>query len=174
MVRVAALVAALLLPQRAAGDGGTVRLVQTAGPFTVTVFSAPEPLRVGAADVSVLVQDGAGAPVLDATIAVALAPPPGVAGGAIRLAATRTAATNKLLYAARFEPPAPGAWTAEVSVARGTARARVTCALPVTAARAPGLAAVWPWLALPPAAIALYALHARLRRRSSGPDRPAR
>jgi hypothetical protein len=45
--------------------GGEVRLMEKAGPFVITVFSDPTPLRVGPVDLSVLVQDrDSGRPIL--------------------------------------------------------------------------------------------------------------
>ena len=93
------LVAALLaFSSRAQADGGFVELHQEVGPFVVTVFSAPGPLRAGPVDISVLVQDRAsGQPVLDGEVLVCLK-----REGAITLVerATRELAQNKLLYSA--------------------------------------------------------------------------
>jgi RsiW-degrading membrane proteinase PrsW (M82 family) len=151
----------VLAPAPASGDGGTVRLVERSGGFVITVFSAPEPLRVGPADLSVLVQDEAdAAPVLDARISLEAVPPAGAAG-VVRLEATRAHATNKLLYATPFTPELPGAWTLGVRVQRGTDVAEARTVLPVGPARS-GLWSLWPYLALPPAAVALYALAAWL------------
>jgi hypothetical protein len=157
-------------PRRASADGGTVRLVEPAGPFVVTVFSAPEPLRVGPVDVSVLVQDRTGGePVLDARVSVEAIPPVGGETTPIRLEATRAQATNKLLYATAFAPDRAGTWALRVVVRRGGDGADVHGALPVERA-ASGLHDVWPYLALPPVLVALYALRARLlRRRRSHP-----
>ena len=49
-------VACVLPPRLLFADGGIVQFQKQAGPFFVTVFSAPVPLRVGAADLSVMVQ----------------------------------------------------------------------------------------------------------------------
>ncbi len=46
------------------GDGGTMLLHQDAGPFTITLFAAPQPLQVGTADFSVMVQDRSSGEVL--------------------------------------------------------------------------------------------------------------
>jgi len=74
----AALAAALLWPAAAYPDGGTLRLRQDTGPFMVSVFTAPQPLRAGPADVSVLVQDRASTEVLlDAEVTLTLRPPDG-------------------------------------------------------------------------------------------------
>jgi hypothetical protein len=158
----------LLLPAPAQGDGGTVRLLERSGPFVITVFSAPEPVRVGAADVSVLVQDAqTGAPVLDADVAVEARSPDRTA--AVRHEATRAQAINKLLYATALTPGAPGTWTLEVTVRRGSDVARVQCPLPVAPPRR-GLVGIWPYLALPPVVIALYVLRAVLTRRRTHPS----
>ncbi len=155
----------VLLPAPSSGDGGTVRLIERSGPFVITVFSAPEPLRVGPADLSILVQDEADdAPVLDARISLEAVPPPGGAGEVVRLEATRAQAINKLFYATPFTPRQPGAWTLGVRVHRGAHVAEAQAVLPVGPAP-PGLLRIWPYLALPPAAVALYALAAWLSAR---------
>jgi len=163
--------AGVLQPRPAAADGGTIRVVETAGPFVVGVFSAPEPLRVAPADLSVLVLERTGGrPVLDAAVTLEVRPPDGSAAGAQRLDATHAQATNKLLYATPFLPVVPGEWTLHVTVRRGAASATVDGTLPVSPDRV-GLAGIWPYLAIPPLAIALYALRAWLttRRRRDGP-----
>ena len=158
-------------PPPAAGDGGTMRIVEPAGPFVVGVFSAPEPLRVAPADLSVLVLERAGGrPVLDATVSLELSPPDGSREAPLHLEATHAQATDKLLYAAPFRPAVAGEWALRVTVERGTQSADVGCPLPVAPDRT-GFAAIWPYLAIPPVAIALYALRAWLsgRRRQPAP-----
>ena len=67
--RAALAVAVLLLSAPAAWpDGGVVRSRETRGGLVVTVFTAPDPLRAGPQDVSVLVQDPSGTPVLHAEV----------------------------------------------------------------------------------------------------------
>lgn len=156
----------LLAAATVRADGGTVRTRMTAGPLTVTVFTAPQPPTVGPLDVSVLVQDGAGAPVLDATVAVRL-------DDGVRTMthdATRAAATNKLLYAALADVRAPGTWRLDVTVRRGADEAVVATTVPVGPA-APPLRALWPYVATPPLGIALFALHQTLASRRRGVDR---
>jgi len=169
MPRVAALVALVLFPLTAAlvprpawGDGGTLRVMEPSGPFVVGVFSTPEPLRVAPADLSVLVLERTGGnPVLDAAVSLEVRPPAGADAGPQRLEATRGQATNKLLYAAPFLPGTPGDWTLHVTVTRGVQSTEVGCTLPVASDQA-GLVGIWPYLAIPPVAIALYALRAWL------------
>ena len=69
------LMSVVLAPLAAQADGGAVCLHETSGPFLVTVFVSPYPLRVGPADISVLVQDQrTGEVVLDPIIKLAIHP----------------------------------------------------------------------------------------------------
>jgi hypothetical protein len=165
-VRAALAVALLLYAQAAHGDGGVVQLKQAAGPFIITVFSAPTALRAGPADISVLVQQhDTNEPVLDAEVAVLLAPLR-TASAAINTAATRQQATNKLLYAAAVNVPSAGSWELRVTVQHGSTTASVAGTI-TAAAALPPLLAQWPYLAFPPVAVMLFALHQWLRSRSS-------
>jgi hypothetical protein len=152
-------------------DGGTVRLMQAAGPFTITLFTTPAALGVGLADVSVLVQSRASsAALLDARVSITTVPPPASRALPVTVEATHAAATNKLLYAATVAMPVPGSWTVRVAVSDGGEPAEVSCELPVAPAAAE-LARIWPYLAIPPLAVALFALHQWLaaRRRPPAP-----
>jgi hypothetical protein len=158
-----ALLATLMLgPIAARGDGGVVRLRQASGPFLISVFTAPDPLRAGPLDLSVLVQDqSSGETVLEATVDLALQPmdrdgPPLLAR------ATHERATNKLLQAAVMNIPAAGRWGLRVDVRRGPDEATATAELHV-APPPPRLAILWPYLLLPPFAVAVFALHQGLR-----------
>jgi hypothetical protein len=177
----------VLTPYIARGDGGIVQLRQTSGPFSVTVFVSPEAVSGGLTDVSVLVQSqNNGDVVLDADVTLYLIPPEGVALNesdpfcgpygatfqsgnvtphSLTVRATREQASNKLLYAALFNLDAPGNWPLQVIVSRGPESARFDCLLPV-AAISPKLSRLWPWLAFPPIAIAVFALNQKLRRDS--------
>ena len=159
------LVAALLaFSSRAQADGGLVALHQEAGPFVVTVFTAPGPLRAGPVDISVLVQDRAsGQPVLDGEVFVRLKSP----GGKTLIArATREAAQNKLLYSALMNLPEAGQWELEVTIKQGKEIAsivgQVSAATPT-----PFLLSYWRSLLLPPIVIAVFALNQWLKRRSA-------
>ncbi len=160
-LRAGAVAAMMLGAAFAAADGGTVRLRQDSGPFSITLFTAPEPLRVGAADLSVLVQDRSGGEVLlDARVEIGLRGPGGRALGNFVAGVGR----NRILKAVAVELPEPGDWRLEVVVRRGAASASVACDIPVgQAATGPGR--VWPYLALTPLAVALFALRSRIRRR---------
>lgn len=157
---------AILTAAVALADGGTVRLKERSGPFVITVFTSPTPLRAGPADVSVLLQEAASdRPILDATVVIALRPlddhrPP------IRVPATHRDATNKLLYAALVDVPVAGVWGLHVTVRHGDVSAEVTCPLDVAPPAAP-LRSYWLYLALPPLVAALFALHQWLGARAA-------
>lgn len=158
------LVAALLaFSSLAQGDGGFVELHQEVGPFVVTVFTAPGPLRAGPVDISVLVQDRAsGQPVLDGEVFVRLEGP-----GAITLVerATREGAQNKLLYSALINLPEAGRWELNVTIKRGKETVSILGEVSA-AAPTPFLLSYWRSLSLPPIVIAMFALNQWLRRRA--------
>ena len=180
-----ALVASFVSPY-ARGDGGIIRLRETQGPFSVTVFSSPEAVPGGLADLSVLVQRSeSGKVVLDADVRLTLSPPDGLAtkqadvfcsvptaamplpDGINNLAsvrASREQASNKLLYAAPVQLNAPGDWKLHVVVSRGTDTARFDCVLPV-ALRSGKLIGLWPYLSFPPLVVAAFAVNQWLRGR---------
>lgn len=156
-MRALALLAALTWAAPAWADGGLVRVSQPAGPFVVTVFSSPTPLRAGPIDLSVLVRDpDADETVLDAAVNISLVQ----VGGSLHVhtAATHDQATNKLLYAALLDLPAAGEWEVRVSIEqRGRSAAlsfTVTAELPL-----PPWRAYWIYFALPIVGIGIYALH---------------
>ncbi|HEY1435292.1 MAG TPA: hypothetical protein VGG65_07940 [Thermoanaerobaculia bacterium] len=145
-------------------DGGRVWLQQDAGPFAVTVFTSPNPLTAGPADVSVLVQDRAsGRPVLDAAVEIRLSAP----GADVARRYVAAPGTNRILKAIAVDMAAPGNWAVEVVVRSGGEMARVTGLLPV-GPRVSRLLSIWPYLAAPPLVIALFALQAALKRRARG------
>jgi hypothetical protein len=187
---VAVALLAALTPQHAKGDGGVVLLREASGPFLVTVFAAPEVTRGGLTDVSVLVQSRTnGDVVLDAAVGLSIEAPRDlvVTAGSdplcgassasavlpsqdidqhqATLPATREQASNKLLYAAALALNATGDWRLHIYVSRGADSTEFDCLIPVTqaSANAPGL---WPYLLMPPMAIAAFAMNQKLRRHS--------
>ena len=143
-------------------DDGLLRARQEAGPFIVSVFTAPEPLRVGPVEVTVLVQSSGGAVLTDADVDILLES----ATRPIerrRARATQDAASNKLAKAAVVDLPAAGQWTLNISVRVNGDAATVTCLLPVAPASS-RMSLAWPWLLVPPVVVALFALHQRLKR----------
>jgi hypothetical protein len=161
--RALALAAALLVwaaARAAFADGGRLRASEDAGEFRIAIFTAPEPLFAGRADVSVLVQDRtSGEAVLDADVTLELLGP----GGAESVVTAGRHARNRLFYGAEVEL-APGAWIAAARVRRGASEAVVRAPFEVRDSRR--AAVVWPYLSIPPCAVVLYAANRGLRNRS--------
>jgi hypothetical protein len=96
-------------------DGGTVRISESRGDLEITVFTAPTPLVVGSADISVLVLDArSGKPRVDVPIRVT-AVPADRSQRTVRVEATNEAATNKLMRAASVTFAQPGRWQIEAT-----------------------------------------------------------
>jgi len=179
----------MLVSRISRADGGVVLLHKDQEPFSVTVFVSPEAAREGLTDVSVLVQTRkSGEIVLDAVVSLSIDPPAGLAlagsepfcsvspsAPAFQLSemrhpqatvpATRAQASNKLLYAAALKLNLAGDWRLHVNVSRGPDTARFDCLLPVAPPSAKP-SPLWPYLFLPPIAIAAFAMNQRLRRNS--------
>ena len=147
---------------RTRADGGAVQFEKAAGPFVVTVFTTPTPLRAGPVDISLMIQSRDNQqPALDCQALVQLRREGAVS---IRSEATHEAAQNKLLYAAQMDIPEPGLWELEVAIEHGDDSINV--AGEITVARAnPILLVYWRSLALPPLFISLFAVNQWLKQR---------
>src|SRR5262249_14668826 len=90
------------------------------------------------------------------------------------LRASHTQSANRLLYGASVVLPMTGHWQLRARIRRESNEANVVCALPVSAPLG-RLARLWPYWAMPPFAVALFAMNQGLRRRAlhvrSCPDR---
>jgi hypothetical protein len=130
------------------------------------VFTSPTPFRAGPVDVSVFVQSAAtGEVVTEARVAVRAALR-GRMADAVSHAATTEAATNKLFRAALFDLPEPGWWQMDVAIDDVPEPVRVR--FEVEAAPAPPRwHTLWPWIAWPVVAIALYSVHRLLVSRAT-------
>jgi hypothetical protein len=84
--------------------------------------------------------------------------------GSIR--ALRAQAANKFFYGIPVVLRAAGDWQLRATIRQGGEKATVTCTLSVGRPPHP-LRALWPYLALPPAAILLFAMNQWLRQRTS-------
>jgi len=143
------------------GDGGSVAFRKPAGPFVITLFTASLPLRVGASDLSVMTEDaGTRTPLLDAQVTLTLAD---AEGHLSTIPASRAAATNKLLYAATPVFPVAGTWTITVRVKQHGKSGEAAGTINVLPAP-PAVWRYWPYFAIVPLFIALFALHQRLTR----------
>ncbi len=106
-----------------AHGGGIPQLTNAeTGPYLVSVWTQPDPLRVGEVHFTVAVsepgrsQQEAGSPVLDATIELTL-----IAADEnerpLNVSATHTEAVNKLFYEADIDVPGQGIWQVITTVA---------------------------------------------------------
>jgi len=184
----ALLLGAMTPAPSARADGGVVRLRAGDESLVATFFAPSDLSRDLAAELTVLVQDQAtGEVVMNAEVDLQFTPPPGArmplndpwcrpprslllaaADGtmdklpAIRLSQAQS--DNKLLQGASVVFPVAGDWRVQMIVRRGTDRISQEGVLPITVPSS-RLAVVWPWLALPPCLIGLFALNQRLRTR---------
>jgi hypothetical protein len=159
------LLTALILLSRCSAlcqaDGGQLRLVERCGNLQISVFTAPNPLRAGPVDISVLVQESRTCqPIDDLAIRVQLKHS-GRRGVPIVAAATKAAATNKLFHAAMIDLPAPGKWSAQIACDASGERARIDFELDA-ANRLPELASAWIWFMWPVGAVLIFGIHRAL------------
>ena len=192
LVRALILLVALFVPMATMADGVVVRLRAAEGPFLVTIFSPADAASGLPTEVTVMVQRrDSGAAVLDAVVELSLTPPVGAplipgevicgpagnmplpgttdaVGQAGIIRATHQQAGNKLLYRAPLILRATGDWQLGVTVRKADETATLACALPVGAPPR-RLATLWPYLALPPIAIGIFAMNQWLRRNARNP-----
>jgi len=137
----------------------------------VTVFSTETPLRVGQADISVLVETlGDSRPVLDAQVFIELK---NEGGATISVEATHSQAKNKLLYCSLINLPEAGNWKAKIIVKEGGETIATLGDFTVIGAQ-PMLFAYWKLIALPPVMVFLFIINQWLgknRNLTSGPYR---
>jgi hypothetical protein len=134
-----------------AHGGGTPQLVNAdAGPYWMSVWTQPDPLRVGQAHVTVAVSEPtetanglreAGNPILNADVRVRFVPLDG-AGALLEATATHEGASNKLFYEADVALTDPGRWEVQVAVdgPNGSGNAAFEAQV------APPQAPIWPWV----------------------------
>ena len=153
-------------------DGGRLRFRQPAGPFVVSLFTTPNPLRVGRADFSVAVErsgaQDAGADLIpDAQVDLTLTPV-SARGKPLILHASHSAATSKWLQAANFSLPARGVWRVTVVVRRGNQVGQCSGEVQVNSAGAAGAAGpeglTWDVMPVPLLAL-LFVLHQYRKRK---------
>jgi len=145
-------------------DGGSLVLKQQAGPLTISVFGAPEPLRVGPTDLSVMVQQTSDhSTILDGTVKVHLIQSAASDISEIFASATHANATNKLLYAARVNLPKPGVWRLIADVESKRGEAEVAGEINVLGPQAP-IITYWPYFALVPLIVMLFIINQWLKR----------
>jgi hypothetical protein len=134
-----------------AHGGGVPQLINAeVGPYWVSVWTQPNPLRVGQVHITVAVseppaasssQREAGAPVLDAMVQVQFQPPAG-SGQPWTTSATHEGAINKLLYETDVHLAEAGSWQVWVAVDGVQGSGRTGFQVQVAEARGPR----WPWI----------------------------
>jgi hypothetical protein len=145
-------------------DGGAIQFRGPAGPFEITVFGSPTPLRIGTADLSVLIKKTAGdTTVLDADVTLHLVK--SIDGKIIEVTSrlTHDKATNKLLYAANMRIPSNGSWRVDVLVKQGATAAQLSGRMFVLPPQPPFMR-YWPYFVLVPLLGLLFAISQRLKR----------
>jgi hypothetical protein len=157
------LLCVVVCPATLFADGGTVQFRRQAGPFWITLFTSPAPLRPGAVDLSVLLEaEATRQPLLDAVVQIAIRKD----NRTINLDATRAQATNKLLYASQADIPSPGRWDVNVVVDRNGQQGAAAGTLLVLDPLPP-IFMYWPYFAVVPVFIVLFAIHQFLRHREN-------
>ena len=160
--RLAAVLVLGLWATAAYGDGGALLLHQDAGPFSISLFAAPQPLTTGMADLSVMVQQrDSGDVLLDAAVGVtAMLEEPGGAQETVHLA--RGNSSNRLLLSGEVPFAKPGRWRVTVQVHRGNDVAQVSteCTVVPDTSRA---AIVWFYVLLPATVILIFLVHQFLK-----------
>jgi hypothetical protein len=140
----------------ARADGGRLQMRQAAGPFVVSLFTTPETLAVGPADLSVMVEEqGSRTVLLDADVIITLISED--AGAAPVVAHLSHAhAPNRLLEDAVVQLPRGGRWHVLIHVREAGREASVATDLMVANYSA-RRGTVWLFAILPICAIALFA-----------------
>jgi len=142
---------------RALADGGFLRFSKEIDGRHISVFTTPTPLRVGLADIIVLVQEGvSGTPLSTVPIVIHVYPIHDFLRS-ISAEATAAAATNKLMRAAQLQFSQPGFWHMEVIVKDNGTTSKIDFDFEVAEALPPWLDLL-PWIAWPLGVIILYAL----------------
>jgi hypothetical protein len=140
-------------------DGGRLRLHQQAGPFVVTLFTTPDPLRAEDADFSVALESAAsGGLVEDAKVTLILTPIAEGERGRMELQATHQAASSEFMQAADVKLPHAGSWKVTVVAQRGSEQGECATTLEVLPKSPLGGQIFWE-IALVPFAILLFGVH---------------
>lgn len=149
----------IVLPAVAKADAGAMRASRRQGKLRLTVFSDPSPLRVGLADVSLLVQNVETGELLYPPAVIELSRV-GQTSSPVRYHATRAMATNKLFQAAQFNLPQAGLWTAAVTIDGPSGKIQTDFDLDV-AEELPQWRSLWLWYCWPFGVVVLFALGVR-------------
>jgi hypothetical protein len=146
-------------------DGGRLQMREAAGPFVVSLFTTPESLAVGPADLSVMVEEQAsGEVLLDADVVVTLTSED-AASAPVIAHLSHAHATNRLLQDAVIQLPHAGRWHAVIHV-RESGRVASASTVLTVANHSARRGTVWFFAVLPICAIALFAWVQVMKRRA--------
>jgi len=135
----------LAVPMPAQANGGQVRIAnQPIGPYEVTVFTSPVPLRTGTVDVSVLLQHADTKQIVDGA-EIVLWVEPATGDEPQQYPVTRDQATNKLYYAAEFSLDRPGEYLFRLEIRAPQAAGTVSFTATVEEARTGFWQSWWFW-----------------------------
>ncbi len=162
----------LALPAPVHADGPKLRASGRGDHLRVSVFTPPDPVRVGELEVNVLVQEE-GPAQRGAEFGVEVRAHP-VADPAKRVSvsASRGEGVNRLMQAAKLELPQPGLWQVDVEVEGIQGTTEVGFRLPVEEMPS-SWGAFGTLIGLPAAAVLLYSAHQWLVARRQRPPAPA-
>ncbi|MGC8549433.1 MAG: hypothetical protein ACP5M4_07010 [Acidobacteriaceae bacterium] len=113
------LILLLIITGRAFADGGRLRFRKPAGPFTVTLFTTPDPLTRGRADFSVAIERANSTGLVENAQVTYILTNENNPTQRITLHASRSQATSRFLQAADFTLPNAGLWRIDVLVKEG-------------------------------------------------------
>jgi hypothetical protein len=168
----ACLLLAALWPSSALADGGQEQVASVrAGEYTLRIFTPPDPITTGTADVSVLVQRAGSSELVSNARVTVTAEPSGHEGETRTFPATHDNATDKRYYAANVRLPSDGDWrlTVRVEGPLGPAETSFQIHVARVGAVTPALLV---WAALVLVALALVGQRLRSQRSSASPTEP--
>jgi hypothetical protein len=154
----------LVLPLMAHADSAHLLTRQVAGPLVISVFTTPDVLAVGPAEVSVLVEQVFPAQVLlDADVSLDLTCRAHCAPS-LHARLAHPGGTNQLLQVAEVSLPGPGIWDAVIAVREQGREARVGAQL-VVAPHSSRRGSIWLFALLPLCVGAMFFWVEQARRR---------
>jgi hypothetical protein len=149
-------------------DGGALQLVERDGEIQIAIFTAPNPLRAGPIDISLLAQDTRTGQALVELPATVTLTPLDDDGPPLRVALLQANATNRLMQSALVGLPTAGKWSVQLEA---DFHGR-TVTSDFTLVAGPPLQrwwGEWPWFSWPVLAVGLFAVHRfRVKRLEAG------
>ena len=156
------LVSLALMQGAAFADGGQLQGSELSGPFVISLYTSPIPLRTGTAELTALITNSADrTPVLDATVQILLRSETHPESAFVMKAMR---GGDGLRYFATPKLKAAGRWSIRIEASNSQGSGTFVRTLAVEDAL-PIYISLWPVLAFPPVPIAVFALQQRLRKR---------